>query len=83
MIKGRCHMEYCSFTQVLSIREVARGPIGTLLEVQQKSASIKAPLKDGAPEYEQVPVPTFEGDVVTHLRFAQCNADHDFLFCRG
>jgi len=63
IIKGRCHMGGCGFTQVLSTKEVRSGDVGSLLEVQQRDEYVEAPIVNDEPQWDKIRVPKFKGPI--------------------
>lgn len=63
VIKGRCHMGGCGFTQVLSSKEVRSSDLGSLVEVQERGEYVEAPIVNDEPQWDKIKVPKFKGSV--------------------
>ena len=61
VIRGRCHMGGCGFTQVVSMREVRAGRNGSLIEVEERGGYVEAPIENDEPQWDKVKVPNFSG----------------------
>jgi len=79
LIAGRCHMGECSFTEIVNTKTIAARPGGTLISAKERSAVVKAPVKDGEPQYELVQPPKFFG--LVKVSYAYCSTDRPaFVF---
>jgi hypothetical protein len=79
LIHGRCHRGECSFTEIVSTKTADTRPGGTLVAAKERSAVVKAPVKDGAPQYNLVEPPKFFG--LVKLSYAFCSTDRPaFIF---
>ena len=73
LVAGRCHMGECSFTEILNTKTIASREGGALVAAKERSAVVKAPIKDGEPQYNLVKPPKFLG--IVKLSYAFCSRD--------
>jgi hypothetical protein len=80
---GRCHMDYCSFTNVTgAVSEIAT-PTGVLKRLLSVAKIVKAPeMPDGIPDYDKVLVPKFDGTPESRLAF-HCSPERPFVAFAG
>jgi hypothetical protein len=63
VIKGRCHMGGCGFTEVVATKEIRSNSIGSLIEVSGRGEYVEAPLVDDEPQWDKIKVPKFRGEI--------------------
>ena len=79
LVHGRCHMGECSFTEIESTKTIAARPGGQLVSAKERSAVVKAPVKNGEPRYDLVQPPKFFG--LVKLSYAFCSTERPaFVF---
>ncbi len=79
LVRGRCHMGECSFTEIVTTKTVAARTGGTLVAAKERSAVVKAPVKNGEPQYDQVQPPKFFG--LVKVSYAFCSTERPaFVF---
>ncbi len=79
LIRGRCHMDECSFTEIVKTKTVGARPGGALVSAQERSAVVKAPMKNGEPQYNLVEPPKFFG--LVKVSYAFCSTERPaFVF---
>jgi hypothetical protein len=79
LVHGRCHMGECSFTEIESTKTIAARPGGQLVAAKERSAVVKAPVKNGEPRYDLVQPPKFLG--LVKLSYAFCSTERPaFVF---
>ena len=79
LVQGRCHMGECSFTELISFKTVGAREGGTLIAAKERSAVVKAPVKDGEPQYHLVKPPKFLG--IVKVSYAFCATEKPaFIF---
>jgi hypothetical protein len=79
LIRGRCHMDECSFTEIVTTKTVGARPGGALVSAKERSAVVKAPMKNGEPQYNLVEPPKFFG--LVKVSYAFCSTERPaFVF---
>jgi hypothetical protein len=79
LVHGRCHMGECSFTEIIVTKTIASREGGALVSAKERSAVVKAPVKNGEPQYEQVQPPKFFG--LVKVSYAFCSTERPaFVF---
>jgi hypothetical protein len=79
LVHGRCHMGECSFTEIVTTKTVAARTGGTLVAANERSAVVKAPVKNGEPQYNLVEPPKFFG--LVKVSYAFCSTERPaFVF---
>jgi hypothetical protein len=79
LVHGRCHMGECSFTEIIRTKTVVGRPGGQLVSAKERSAVVKAPVKNGEPQYDQVKPPKFFG--LVKVSYAFCSTERPaFVF---
>jgi hypothetical protein len=79
LIRGRCHMGECSFTEIESTKTVAARPGGALVAAKERSAVVTAPVKNGEPQYNLVEPPKYLG--LVKVSYAFCSTERPaFVF---
>jgi len=79
LIHGRCHMGECSFTEIIQTKTIAGRTGGHLISAKERSAVVKAPVKNGEPQYDQVKPPKFFG--LVKVSYAFCSTERPaFVF---
>lgn len=79
LIRGRCHMGECSFTEIVNTKTVAARTGGALVAAKERSAVVKAPVKNGEPQYNLVQPPKFFG--LVKVSYAFCSTERPaFVF---
>jgi hypothetical protein len=79
LIHGRCHMGECSFTEIIASTTAAARPGGELIAAKERSAVVKAPVKNGEPQYDKVESPKFFG--LVKVSYAFCSTEQPaFVF---
>ena len=73
LVAGRCHMGECSFTEILVTKTIASREGGSLVAAKERSAVVKAPIKDGEPQYHLVKPPKFLG--IVKVIYAFCSTE--------
>jgi hypothetical protein len=73
LVAGRCNMGECSFTQIIATVKTGTRPGGTLIAAKERSAVVKAPIKDGQPQYDKVKPPKFFG--LVKVSYAFCSTE--------
>ena len=66
-------MGECSFTEIIAMSTAAQRPGGELVAAKERSAVVKAPLKDGVPQYDRVKPPKFFG--LVKVSYAFCSTE--------
>jgi len=79
LVPGRCNMGECSFTEIIATVTAGARTGGTLIAAKERSAVVKAPLKDGVPQYDKVKPPKFFG--LVKVSYAFCSTERPaFVF---
>jgi hypothetical protein len=79
LVQGRCHMGECSFTEIVTTKTVAARPGGALVSAKERSAVVKAPVKNGEPQYDLVRPPKYFG--LVKVSYAFCSTERPaFVF---
>jgi hypothetical protein len=79
LIRGRCHMGECSFTEIETTKTVAARPGGALVSAKERSAVVTAPVKNGEPQYNLVEPPKYLG--LVKVSYAFCSTERPaFVF---
>ncbi|HLL27162.1 MAG TPA: hypothetical protein VKT73_05880 [Xanthobacteraceae bacterium] len=79
LVRGRCHMGECSFTEIVNTKTVAARTGGALVAAKERSAVVKAPVKNGEPQYDEVQPPKFFG--LIKVSYAFCSTERPaFVF---
>jgi hypothetical protein len=79
LVHGRCHMGECSFTEIVTTKTVAARPGGALVSANERSAVVKAPVKNGEPQYNLVEPPKYFG--LVKVSYAFCSTERPaFVF---
>jgi hypothetical protein len=79
LIHGRCHMDECSFTEIVATKTVGARTGGALISAVERSAVVKAPMKNGEPQYNLVKPPQYFG--IAKVSYAFCSTERPaFVF---